>query len=67
MYTHDERGEIFRVAVNRNTLGNLEYSPVNVGEIKSEDIETWQKAKQILQEYIELQQLQKTQSKGLSR
>ncbi len=67
VYTHDERGEIFRVAVNRNQSGKLEYSPVNVGEIKSEDIETWKKAKQILQEYIELQQLQKTQFKGLSR
>ncbi len=67
VYTHDERGELFRVAVNRNAEGNLEYSPVNVGEVCVEDIETWQKAKQILQEYIELQQLQKTQSKGLSR
>ncbi|TBR56521.1 hypothetical protein B4U84_29445 [Westiellopsis prolifica IICB1] len=67
VYTHDERGEVFRVKVNRNSEGNLEYSQVNVGEVCVEDIETWQKAKQILQEYMELQQLQKTQFKGLSR
>ncbi len=73
VYTHDERGEVFRVKVNRNPqakCGEIEYFPVNVGDVCVEDIETWQKAKQILQEYIELQQLQqlqKTQSKGLSR
>lgn len=67
VYTHDERGEIFRVAVNRNPEGNLEYSPVNVGKVCVEDIETWQKAKQILQEYIEQEQQQsRTRNRGLS-
>ncbi len=67
VYTHDERGEVFRVAVNRNSLGNLEYSPVNVGEVCVEDIQTWQKAKQILQEYMELQQQQSiSRNRGLS-
>ncbi|MBD2342151.1 relaxase/mobilization nuclease domain-containing protein [Calothrix sp. FACHB-156] len=68
VFTHDERGEVFRVNVNRNQQGELEYSLVNIGEVKESDIETWQKAKQVLLEYIEQErQQQRTQNRGLSR
>ncbi|MEA5605673.1 relaxase/mobilization nuclease domain-containing protein [Nostoc sp. UHCC 0252] len=66
VFTHDERGEIFRVAVNRNQSGELEYSSINVGEIEKEDIQLWQKAERLLQQIIEEQQQSKTQSKGIS-
>ncbi|BAY95992.1 MULTISPECIES: relaxase/mobilization nuclease domain-containing protein [unclassified Tolypothrix] len=68
VFTHDERGEVFRVNVNRNHQGELEYSLVNIGELRQSDIETWQKAKQVLLEYIEQErQQQRTQNRGLSR
>ncbi|MBD2168459.1 hypothetical protein H6G04_29190 [Calothrix membranacea FACHB-236] len=68
VFTHDERGEVFRVNVNRNQQGELEYSLVNIGEVKESDIETWQKAKQVLLEYIEQERQQhRTQNRGLSR
>jgi Relaxase/Mobilisation nuclease domain len=68
VFTHDERGEVFRVNVNRNHQGELEYSLVNIGEVKESDIETWQKAKHVLLEYIEQErQQQRTQNRGLSR
>ncbi|MHC5771415.1 MAG: hypothetical protein ACYTXI_38825 [Nostoc sp.] len=38
VFTHDERGEVFRVAVNRNQSGEEEYSPINVGEVEREDM-----------------------------
>ncbi|ACC85473.1 relaxase/mobilization nuclease domain-containing protein [Nostoc punctiforme] len=67
VFTHDERGEIFRVAVNRNHSGKLEYSPINVGEIEREDIQLWQKAERILQQIIEeKRQQERRQSKGIS-
>ncbi|WP_341532227.1 hypothetical protein WKK05_41160 (plasmid) [Nostoc sp. UHCC 0302] len=67
MFTHDERGEIFRVAVNRNQSGELEYSPINVGEIEKEDIQLWQKAERVLQRLRESEQQQsRRQSKGIS-
>ncbi|MEH2075539.1 MAG: relaxase, partial [Nostoc sp.] len=67
VFTHDERGEIFRVAVNRNQSGELEYSPINVGEIEKEDIQLWQKAERVLQQIIsEKQQQERRQSKGIS-
>ncbi|MCC5634087.1 relaxase/mobilization nuclease domain-containing protein [Nostoc sphaeroides CHAB 2801] len=66
--THDERGEVFRVQVNRNPQGEIEYSVVNIGEVKQSDIETWQKAEQILLEYLEHKQQQSvTRNRGLSR
>ncbi|MBD2415748.1 hypothetical protein FACHB389_25985 [Nostoc calcicola FACHB-389] len=67
VFTHDERGEIFRVAVNRNQLGELEYSPINVGEIEREDLMLWQKVDRVLQQIIEesLQQ-ERRQTKGMS-
>ncbi|WP_242063484.1 hypothetical protein [Nostoc sp. FACHB-892] len=49
VFIHDERGEIFRVSVNRNQSGELEYSPINVGKIGKEDIQLWQKADRVFQ------------------
>jgi hypothetical protein len=67
VFTHDERGEIFRVAVNRNQSGELEYSPINVGEIDSLDLGFWHKAERVLQQMIEEKQQQsRRQSKGIS-
>ncbi|MHC5931887.1 MAG: relaxase/mobilization nuclease domain-containing protein, partial [Nostoc sp.] len=67
VFTHDERGEIFRVAVNRNQSGKLEYSPINVGEVEREDIQLWQEAERILRQIIsEKQEQQRRQSKGMS-
>ncbi|WP_256874824.1 relaxase [Nostoc sp. C057] len=67
VFTHDERGEIFRVAVNRNQSGELEYSPINVGSVEIEDIQLWQKAERVLQQIIEEKQQQELrQSKGIS-
>jgi hypothetical protein len=67
VFTHDQRGEVFRVAVNRNQSGELEYSPINVGLVEIEDIQLWQKAERVLQRIIESEQQQKRkQSKGIS-
>ncbi|MBN3959635.1 MAG: relaxase, partial [Nostoc sp. NMS8] len=67
VFTHDERGEIFRVAVNRNQSGELEYSPINIGTVEREDIQLWQKADRVLQQIIEEKQEQRRrQSKGMS-
>ncbi|MHC5763468.1 hypothetical protein [Nostoc sp.] len=32
VFTHDERGEVFRVAVNRNQSGKLEYHRFILGQ-----------------------------------
>ncbi|WP_373527135.1 relaxase/mobilization nuclease domain-containing protein [Nostoc sp.] len=67
VFTHDERGEIFRVAVNRNELGELEYSPINVGEVEREDIQLWQKADRVLQQIREeAERQERRQTKGIS-
>jgi len=67
VFTHDERGEIFRVSVNRNQSGELEYSPINVGEVKSEDLTLWREADRVLQQLIEeKRQQEKRQNKGIS-
>ncbi|WP_228038572.1 hypothetical protein [Nostoc sp. LEGE 12450] len=67
VFTHDERGEIFRVAVNRKQSGELEYSPINIGTVEREDLMLWQKADRILQQIIEEQQQQSIrQNKGFS-
>lgn len=67
MFTHDKRGEIFRVSLNRNQSGKLFYSPINVGEIEREDLSLWQEAERILQQIIESERQQQTrQSKGIS-
>jgi len=67
VFTHDERGEVFRVAVSRNQEGNLEYSPVNIGEVRLEDIHSWSEVKRVLQQQMkEERQQEKTQSKGFS-
>lgn len=67
VFTHDERGEVFRVAVSRNQEGNLEYSPVNIGEVRLEDLHTWREAKRVLQQQVKAErQQEKTQSKGFS-
>jgi len=67
VFTHDERGEIFRVAVNRNQSGELEYSPINVGSVEREDIQLWQKAERVLQQIIEeKRQQERRQNKEIS-
>jgi hypothetical protein len=67
VFTHDEKGEIFRVSVNRNQSGELEYSPINVGEIEKEDIQFWSEANRLLQDIIsEEEQQELRQSKGIS-
>jgi uncharacterized protein YeaO (DUF488 family) len=66
VFTHDERGEIFRVAVNRNQSSELEYLSINVGEIEKEDIQLWSKAERVLQQITEERQQQRRQSKGIS-
>ncbi|MCC5611093.1 relaxase/mobilization nuclease domain-containing protein [Nostoc sp. CHAB 5834] len=67
VFTHDERGDIFRVAVNRNQSGELEYSPIYIGSVEIEDIQLWQKAECVLQQIIsEKQQQERRQSKGFS-
>ncbi|MFN6565627.1 hypothetical protein [Dendronalium sp. ChiSLP03b] len=54
--------------VNRNQLGELEYSPINVGEVEQRDIQLWHSCDQLLQEIIEEEQQQKLKpNKGLSR
>ncbi|MBN3906583.1 MAG: relaxase/mobilization nuclease domain-containing protein [Nostoc sp. NMS1] len=65
VFNHDERGDIFRVAVNRNQSGKLEYSPINIGSVEREDIQLWQKAERVLQQIIESEQRQELrQNKG---
>ena len=67
VFTHDERGEIFRVAVNRNQSGEEEYSPINVGEVDREDLTFWQEAERVLQQIREEALRQELrQSKGIS-
>ncbi|MBD6619729.1 hypothetical protein FNW02_28920 [Komarekiella sp. 'clone 1'] len=67
VFTHDERGEIFRVVVNRNQSGELEYLPINVGEVEREDHHFWQEAERVLQQIIEeKRQQERRQSKGIS-
>ncbi|MHC5854995.1 relaxase/mobilization nuclease domain-containing protein [Nostoc sp.] len=63
VFTHDERGEIFRVAVNRNQSGELEYSPINLGEVDREDLMLWQKAERLLQDIISEEERQEAQTK----
>ncbi|MFN6456996.1 MAG: relaxase/mobilization nuclease domain-containing protein [Nostoc sp. EfeVER01] len=67
VFTHDERGEIFRVAVNRNQSGELEYSPINVGKVDYLDLDFWQEADRVLQQIIEeAERQERRQSKGIS-
>ena len=67
VFTHDERGEIFRVAVNRNQSGELEYSSINVGSVEREDIELWSEAECVLQQIKEEAERQELrQNKGFS-
>ena len=66
VFTHDERGEIFRVSVNRNQSGELEYSPIYICEVEIEDIQLWQKAERVLQEIIESEQQSRRKNKGIS-
>jgi Relaxase/Mobilisation nuclease domain len=67
VFTHDERGDIFRVAVSRNSSGKLEYSPINVGEVDYLDLDFWQEADRVLQQIIEeAERQERRQSKGIS-
>ncbi|WP_413176412.1 relaxase/mobilization nuclease domain-containing protein [Anabaena azotica] len=67
VFTHDERGEVFRIAVSRNQEGNLEYYPVNIGAVRLEDVHAWREVKRVLQQQIrEERQQERTQSKGFS-
>ena len=48
-------------------LHQIAYSLINIAEVRQSDIETWQKAKQVLQEYIPHElHLSKTRDRGLS-
>lgn len=68
VFNHDERGEIFRVSLNQNQSGELEYSAINVGELEKKDIQFWHDCDQLLQEIIEEEQQRKLKhSKGISR
>ncbi|MBD2303812.1 relaxase/mobilization nuclease domain-containing protein [Nostoc sp. FACHB-190] len=67
VFTHDERGEIFRLKVNRNQSGELEYSAINVGKLGTEDITFWHDAERLLQSIIKQQQQSIKPSKGMSR
>jgi hypothetical protein len=66
VFTHDERGEIFRVSVNRNQSGELEYSPIYIGSVEIEDIIFWPEAERVLQEIIESEQQSRRKNKGIS-
>ncbi len=67
VFTHDERGEIFRVTVTRNQSGELEYSAINVGKVEREDLTLWREAERVLQRLRESEQQQsRRQSKGFS-
>ncbi|ACC85459.1 relaxase/mobilization nuclease domain-containing protein [Nostoc punctiforme] len=67
VFTHDERGESFRVAVNRNSSGELEYSPINVGSVETGDIIFWQEAERVLQQIrSSAEQQLRRQDKGIS-
>lgn len=67
VYTHDERGEIFRVAVNRNQSGIIEYSPISIGEVSDEDITTWHKVEELLRQHKEEIALSQQQSITIRR
>ncbi len=66
VFTHDERGEVFRVAVNRNQSGEDEYSPIYIGSVEIEDIQLCPEAERVLQEIIEEQQQSRRKNKGFS-
>lgn len=66
VFTHDERGEVFRVAVERNQSGELKYSPIHVGEVDREDLSFWQKAERVLQEIKEEAEQQSIRQRGMS-
>ncbi len=55
------------MAVNRNQSGELEYSPINIGEVDSLDLDFWQEADRVLQQIIEeAERQERRQSKGIS-
>ncbi|MEH1892467.1 MAG: hypothetical protein V7K92_24455 [Nostoc sp.] len=54
------------MAVNRNQSGELEYSPINMGEIEREDLSLWQEAERVLQQIIEERQQERRQTKSIS-
>ncbi len=49
VFTHFERGELFRVEIKRTNSGQLTYQPVRVGFVSFEDIERWQKMQKLLE------------------
>jgi hypothetical protein len=49
VFTHFERGELFRVEIKRTNSGQLTYEPVRVGFVSVEDIERWQKMQKLLE------------------
>jgi Relaxase/Mobilisation nuclease domain len=61
---HDQRGELFRVAVSMNQSDILEYSPINVGEIQKEDIKHWREIERLM---LSQTQATPTPEKGFSR
>lgn len=49
VFTHSERGELFRVEIKRTSSGQLTYQPVRVGFVSFEDIEHWQEMQKLLE------------------
>ncbi|MBP5971173.1 hypothetical protein HW132_00100 [Brasilonema sp. CT11] len=49
VFTHFERGELFRVEIKRTNSGQLTYQPVRIGFVSVEDISRWQKMQKLLE------------------
>jgi hypothetical protein len=61
---HDQRGELFRVAVSLNQSGLLDYSPINIGEIQKEDVKNWREIERLMRSQT---QTTARPEKGISR
>ncbi|MBA3920279.1 MAG: relaxase/mobilization nuclease domain-containing protein [Nostocaceae cyanobacterium] len=69
VYADDRRGEVFRVEVSRKPNGNLNYSPVHLGELETEDFERWDKISNLLTKILtedKEEELSQTQRRGFS-
>lgn len=55
VFTHDKRGELFRVSVSRTKAGKLTYLPVSVRDVQPDDIKRWEKVRSALQPEMQKQ------------
>lgn len=55
VFTHDKRGELFRVSVSRTKAGKFTYSPVSVRDVQADDIKRWEKVRSALQSEMQKQ------------